>query len=275
MLFPDTVTTVAGALQIIDYLLKFGNWLTPHVRNALIRTRAKITVESPTESVEIVSETLISEIERVIANPNTVLVDLSHSAILLEEFISSAHETSNELGLPKFAIAFDSTIRTAENQLAKWNAFDIYGREFYSDEASEYRSVLLRQTLIAKRLTSTMRYRTPIPVRGSVYFERIGPLHIIEGYRKKEMLFNFGRKPLYYWVMDFNDYFDLNLKYYVGKDSFRSKPEKEVNVKLNQKHIELLLSALLDDVQNYAKLIRGEIRQSNNLLYRLFSQLGS
>ncbi|MCD4686630.1 MAG: hypothetical protein K8S97_11910 [Anaerolineae bacterium] len=148
MIFPTAVGTVAAALQIIDYLIKFGRFMSSDVETALNQTRVELLVVDPSSSAEVAEQALKRNLNTVMTENEARLAegDLGHVIEVLNAgFFQHMEEAKERETIPNYSAALGKLVDAVRDKLSRWGGFPAWGEQilFERKKRREERALVL------------------------------------------------------------------------------------------------------------------------------------
>lgn len=128
MIIPTAVSTVAAALSIIDYVVKFANYLSPETKQSLEDARKTLKKIDGQQSVKVADKVLTDALHKHIAD-----ADYEVEARVLTAVFGIIQALTDGLALhrdqvPRYANALNEAFRRTLNHFSSWNVLQYQGR---------------------------------------------------------------------------------------------------------------------------------------------------
>jgi hypothetical protein len=250
-MFPEPVNSIASALTLLDYAVKFLRFLSPPVRNAMQEAQVELSClsanSSPSAAQDILSNALRKQM--TITDANIASRDITIIMEILLPLVDKLEGDLKKEYYPEYGWALYFTINAVYQKLVSWGCFEIFSHhDGYLD--APYTTIGLKQC------TNLMaRVKTPWIRWGKVYF-----------YCRTKW-----DTPVNRLYLGNHNIGDMGWVDFEGHNV--SIEAKEYHLKSSD--LELIVNGLVNDTIYYSRLLRGEITAGQSVLDRLKRKLKS
>ncbi len=176
MILPTAIGTVANALVIIDYVIKFAKFLSPRVAAALLDTKEELSRIASRQPVTVAEKALIQALSKHVPASQFEATSLHLSKIfsIMYPLFDTLSTSQKEAVLPDYGPCIYEMLPMFADLLESWGCFQVWGQYFlckgyYSDIGP---FLLARNTTKVLRHTRVFNERIEeILPKANVYFD--------------------------------------------------------------------------------------------------------
>ena len=284
MLIPTTISTVAAALQIMDYVIKLGKYLSSESQKILISSRSEIMLLDSTVSAREAEKLILQNIRGALSDKRAkeVIRELSLLFSLVEMLINEIQLSSSVNRIPNYGEIAHRMIRKSSKGFLTWGCFSAFGQEDTDALHSSIRghpvtleSVYLTQFLdksrflkkeVTKREFSLSKVNDEYyPVTGLkvYYLAHTNLQHFVMVKPLLKGWWEGAGTPSYL-------YFDK-----VSEIHLHGGPhtEREGHITMEPSFVQDVIRGIMQDTLYYERKVRGEIISGMSFLQKVFNWL--
>lgn len=270
-MIPTTIATVASALQIIDYIIRFSRSLAKDEVLVLEMARQELIVMDPNGNRQIAERVLQGALTQHISSSETAFVSdhISILARMVGHVITEINRAHKTMTLPRYENSLQSIWAELVIFAQHWGCFETMGIVHDEVHRDIFPSTTVRQ-LPAPGLTTLHSPRCYLPFYQTMYtfhsdFSRrrifiASPLHR----SRLEVAFVENRHPYSFSIAEFN--FSQPMPLFMIR--YDNKPRQQ---RMDTSHLEKMVGGSIQDYLYYASEVRKRMQTSRDFLDRLSS----
>ena len=281
MTIPDSINTVSSLLTLIDYALRFAKYISPSLRKVLNEAQKNLS-QAETPQKELLTKELFTFSSRKHlpkSELETASLDLQYIVEAIHASLSHSSVTLRADSLPWYGTILGNLLNHLANKIDNLGCFERWGTYFgYTpDVDTNFRGVKL---LPANSCTSMLRKTLNVgkSVRLNLYSSKV--YFVKDGIKPRDELVVTNLKLLTNPQNNYEKYLEKVFLSFplLSEVSIVDVPGKFINgmfqPNLNQTPIsatdfELLYSGLLNDLVQYAHLVRAENKQVHSFIDKI------
>jgi hypothetical protein len=276
MIFPELANSIATALTLIDYAIKFMRFLSPPTRIALQEAEDQLSRShriSYKQAQDVLMEALRAHVPT--GEIEAVSQDIRHAIEVMQPMIEVLEESRLKGVYPKYGLAVDLVAKGTYEKLASWRCFQAWAHEFEMVMDPPHVLPMPHTEASIRECKALMKQVRWFANHGKLFI--VDPKELYENriYDVAYLCFTnriaFIQKRIYVSALSFGDNAvrvinKLTTKTQHGCTVVISGSESSATYRLTYQDLALMVGGLLNDVVYYSRIIRGEIDAGQSIV---------